>query len=90
QGLADLREAIRAGGHRLYVADELCTAVSRDLLSEADVLDCLATAPADCCVVLTGRGATSGLLKRADTVTRMECVKHALTAGVQAQKGVEL
>ena len=42
------------------------------------------------CIVLTGRGATEGLIALADTVTEMRCVKHALQGGVPAQRGVEL
>ena len=39
--------------------------------------------------MLTGRGATPGLIALADTVTEMCCVKHGLQAGITAQHGVE-
>ena len=41
------------------------------------------------CLVLTGRGATPGLVALADTVTEMRCVKHGFQAGWPAQEGVE-
>ena len=41
------------------------------------------------CVVLTGRGATPGLVAAADTVTEMLSIKHALATGRPAEKGVE-
>jgi len=40
-------------------------------------------------VVVTGRGAPPGLIDAAGTVTEMALLKHALKAGVKAQKGVE-
>jgi cob(I)alamin adenosyltransferase len=42
------------------------------------------------CLVLTGRGATPGLIVLADTVTEMLAIKHGLAEGRTAQKGVEL
>jgi cob(I)alamin adenosyltransferase len=41
-------------------------------------------------IVLTGRGATQGLMDLADTVTEMRCLKHGLDVGRRHQKGVEL
>jgi cob(I)alamin adenosyltransferase len=43
----------------------------------------------DCTVVLTGRGATEGLIQAADTVSEVRCIKHGFDSGRKAQKGVE-
>lgn len=92
EGMAKAEEAA-AGDVRLLVLDEVCTAVAKGLLSEASVLDLLRrieeTRQTDLTLVLTGRGATAGLIARADTVTEMRCVKHGYTAGWKAQTGVE-
>lgn len=40
-------------------------------------------------LVMTGRDAPEELIALADTVSRVECVKHALQAGVKAQENVE-
>jgi cob(I)alamin adenosyltransferase len=40
--------------------------------------------------VITGRGAPAELIEFADTVTDMHVVKHAFSAGVRAQRGIEL
>lgn len=88
-GLQLAREILASGRYWLVVLDEICVAVSRGLLSEQAVLATLASAAPDSCVVLTGRGATAGLLAAADTVTEMRCVKHALQAGRPAERGVE-
>lgn len=41
-------------------------------------------------VIITGRGAPASMINAADTVSKIEDVKHAFRAGVQAQKGIEL
>lgn len=40
-------------------------------------------------IVLTGRGATERLMASADTVSEIHPIKHALSKGVAARKGVE-
>lgn len=89
-GLARAEEAVTSGEYQLVVLDEVCYAVHRGLLGEQEVIDAVQKAGPDCCVVLTGRGATEGLVQLADTVTEMRCVKHALDSGRKAQKGIEI
>ncbi|MFH0939898.1 MAG: cob(I)yrinic acid a,c-diamide adenosyltransferase [Planctomycetota bacterium] len=88
-GLRQASEALSAKKYDLLVLDEICTAISRKLLDEKAVIEALATAKGDVCLVLTGRDATPGLLALADTATEMRCLKHGLTNGILAQKGVE-
>ncbi len=89
EGLAEAERIVAAGQARLVILDEICVAVAKGLLPEADVLAVLQRARAGTCVVLTGRGATESLLAAADTVTEMREVKHGLTNGIAAQAGVE-
>lgn len=88
-GFARAREAILCGRYSLVVLDEICFAVARGLLNEADVLELLGRLPDGINVVLTGRGATPGLIDAADTVSDIRCVKHAAEQGRGARKGVE-
>ena len=53
------------------------------------MVELLAQARREMCLVLTGREATPALIALADTVTEMRCLKHGLQAGRAAQKGVE-
>lgn len=41
-------------------------------------------------IIITGRGAPEKIIEAADTVSRIEDVKHAFRAGIKAQKGIEL
>jgi cob(I)alamin adenosyltransferase len=71
------------------ILDEGCYAVARKLIAEELVLRLLKEAAPGVTVVLTGRGATEGLIAAADTVSEIRCVKHGFDSGRQAQKGVE-
>lgn len=82
-------EAVASDKYDLIVLDEICVAMTHGLIDEDKVLEMIQKAPEKLCIVLTGRGASQRLIEEADTVTKMECVKHALTAGVWAQTGVE-
>ncbi len=90
RGLSRAAEALASGQYQLVVLDEVCYAVSRELLREEQVVEAVNGAAPGCCVVLTGRDSPEGLIALADTVTEMRCVKHALRAGRSAQKGVEI
>jgi cob(I)alamin adenosyltransferase len=88
-GLRKAAEIIAGGASQMVILDEICLAVARELLNEQEVVELLAQAPPETCLVLTGRDATPALIALADTVTEMRCIKHGLQAGRAAQKGVE-
>jgi cob(I)alamin adenosyltransferase len=89
EGLRLAGEAALSGRYGLVVLDEVCMAVALKLLAEDTVLAALHEAAPGCTVVLTGRGATEGLIKAADTVSEVRCIKHGFDSGRKAQKGVE-
>ena len=88
-GLQKAAEIVVGGQFPVVVLDEICLAVARGLLQEQQVVELLAQAPPETCLVLTGRAATPALIALADTVTEMQCLKHGLQAGLAAQRGVE-
>jgi cob(I)alamin adenosyltransferase len=89
RGLRLAADVIARSDCFLVVLDEICLAVTLGLLAESQVIELLRQARPESCLVLTGRGASQGLIDLADTVTEMRSVKHAMHAGVPAQKGVE-
>jgi cob(I)alamin adenosyltransferase len=89
QGLRRVGEALVEGRFSMVVLDEICPAIAQGLLDEQEVLAVLRQARPDTCLVLTGRGATPGLIALADTATEMRALKHALENGRGAEKGVE-
>lgn len=89
QGMEICAEAIAHGLYDMVVMDEICVAVSKGLIDGETVARVLEDAPDQITVVLTGRNAPEWLIGRADTVTTMQCIKHALGSGVGARKGIE-
>lgn len=87
-GWALASKALNSEKYDLVILDELCGAVAKGLLDEDVVLKTLAeSAPLN--IVLTGRGATEGMIDLADTVSEINSCKHAMAQGIPARKGVE-
>jgi cob(I)alamin adenosyltransferase len=88
RGLERVAQAVTSGDYGLVVLDEVCYAVDAGLVGAREVVECVRAAR--CHVVVTGRHCPDELIELADTVTRMQAVKHGLQSGLPAQKGVEL
>ncbi len=73
----------------LVVLDELTYLLSYDYLDKDLVLDALLARPENQHLVVTGRSALAELRDIADTVSEIRDEKHAYTAGIKAQKGVD-
>lgn len=82
-------DTIAADAHEMVVLDELTYLITYGMVPEEEVLGVLRARPAHMHVVVTGRDASEGLIALADTVTRMESLKHPYDEGVKAQPGVE-
>lgn len=75
---------------KLVLLDEVNVAIKLGYLDPAVILTGLDRKPADCHVILTGRGAPAALIDRADLVTEMTLVKHPFREqGIKAQPGIE-
>lgn len=76
--------------YRLILLDEINVALKLGYLDAAEVLAGLEQKPANTHVILTGRGAPTSIIDRADLVTEMNPIKHPFREqGVKAQPGIE-
>ncbi|QSX29314.1 cob(I)yrinic acid a,c-diamide adenosyltransferase [Shewanella cyperi] len=73
----------------LVLLDELTYMVSYHYLELERVLSALRQRPLHQHVIITGRNCHRQLIELADTVSELECVKHAFEAGVKAQPGFD-
>ncbi len=81
---------IRNPEFKLVLLDEVNVSLKLGYLKLEDLLAGLEEKPADSHVILTGRGAPSDLIERADLVTEMKMIKHPFREqGVKAQAGIE-
>jgi cob(I)alamin adenosyltransferase len=74
----------------IVLLDELNIVLQMHYLDTATVLADIANRPPMQHVIITGRGAPDAVIEAADTVSRIDDVKHAFRAGIKAQKGIEL
>ncbi len=84
------KEMLNDPSYDLVVLDELTYLLSYKYLDADDVLDDILNKSIDQHVVVTGRGAIDELVELADTVSKIEDVKHAYRDGIQAMKGIDL
>lgn len=75
--------------YQLVILDEVNIAVGHGYLAVEELVSLAKNKPEELSLVFTGRGAKPELIEVADTVTRMESVKHAYEAGIRARKGVD-
>jgi cob(I)alamin adenosyltransferase len=88
-GLARVAMKLSDPAYGMVVLDEVCGAVAQGLLTPQAVRAAIDGAARGKVIVLTGRDACQELIDLADTVSRIECVKHGMADGWPAQEGVE-
>lgn len=74
----------------IVLLDELNIVLKMKYLGVDKVLADIVNRPPMQHVIITGRGAPDAVIEAADTVSRIDDVKHAFRAGIKAQKGIEL
>jgi len=65
--------------------DEIINIVSQRFLSESELIELIDTKPKYLELVLTGRGASKNLIKKADYVTDMRIIRHPFYAGKKSR-----
>lgn len=89
EGWRQARRLLQDPAVGLVVLDEIFYPVRFGMIDADELAACLQELPEGKVAVLTGRNAPERLLRVADTVSQIECVKHALQSGVAAQEGFE-
>lgn len=83
------KDKINNESYTMVILDELTYLITHGIIAEQDVLDIILNRPKSQHIVITGRGATPGLIDAADLVTEMTLIKHPFDKGIKAQKGIE-
>ena len=83
------RDTMAAGAHQLVVLDEITYPMNWGWIDTAEVVAAIDARPSHVNVVCTGRDAPAALIEVADTVSRVDAVKHAYEQGIRAKKGID-
>ena len=89
KGVEKIKAAFTSGQHNVVIMEEANVAAGLGLLSVEDILKIMDEKPKDVELVITGRGADSRIIEKADLVTEMKEVKHYFQKGVKARIGIE-
>ena len=89
EGYLRLCQILTENKHDLVIAEEANVAVTYHLFSEKELLALMDLKPPNMELVITGRGALSSIIDRADLVTEMKEIKHYYHQGVAARVGIE-
>lgn len=73
----------------IVILDEIICCVSFNLIKEEEVLQLMDQKPDGLELIMTGRGATKEMIRKADLVTEMKEVKHYYAEGIDARIGIE-
>ena len=88
-GWQKAKASILSGDNFMVVLDEITYPLIYGWMPLDDVLHTLRGRPNHVHVVITGRRCPLEIMELADTVTEMTQIKHAFSAGVPAQRGIE-
>jgi len=83
------QQIVREGDYDMVVLDELLGAIKAGLVPLDEVIALVRARPATLHLVLTGRNAPPELVEAADLVSEIEPIKHPLSRGIKAQRGIE-
>ena len=88
RGIDRAKELLLSDSYKIIVLDEILNLLEYKLITEDKILE-LMEMKGESELILTGRGATDQLIKRADLVTEMKEIKHYYTQGILGRKGIE-
>lgn len=81
--------SILGGEYFMVILDEITYPLIYGWLDLHDVIETMSHRPSAVHIVMTGRSCPEELIAIADTVTEMRMIKHAFSAGIPAQRGIE-
>jgi len=89
KGFRRAGELLKENRFSIIVLDEILTLPQFGLAPESSIIELINIKPENTELILTGRGATPELIRRADLVTEMKEIKHYFSSGIVARKGIE-
>jgi len=89
KGLGFIKQLFQDQSWDMLVLDEIDIALRDGFLKEEEILSLLEEKPDKLELILTGRGATEKVIKKADLVSEVKEVKHPHSRGIESREGIE-
>lgn len=89
KGLAFVRKLYQEDKYDLLILDELNISLRDGFLKEEEILDILNSKPEGLELVLTGRGVSKRIIRKADLVSEIMNIKHPYNKKTAARRGIE-
>lgn len=89
RALEVLSDLLKKDPPHLLIMDEVLISVRDEYLLEQKLIDFIREKPRDTELILTGRGATPGVLEVADYVSEITKIKHPFDQGITSRAGIE-
>jgi ATP:corrinoid adenosyltransferase len=89
EGIEFIKKLFQDRSWDMLVLDEMNITIRDGFLKEEEVLALLEAKPQTLELILTGRGATEEIIRRADLVSEIREVKHPYEKGIQRREGIE-
>ena len=83
------KEIIECREYDIVILDEINVALSLGLIRLNDVVELIRKKPENVEIILTGRNAPEEIVELADLVTEFNEIRHPLSKGYGARKGIE-
>lgn len=89
KGMDFIKKICRDGSYDVLILDEILISLRDGFLKEKAILEIMKLKPRGMELIMTGRGATSKIIKEADLVSIINKKKHYFDAGVKKRRGIE-
>ena len=83
------KSVINSGNYELVILDEITYPINFGWIPIDEVISTIQLRPRTTNIVITGRNAPEQIMEIADTVSRVDNVKHAFQKGIMAKKGID-
>ncbi len=89
KGMNFIKKICCDGSYDVLILDEILISLRDGFLKEKEILEVMKLKPRGMELIMTGRGATSKIIKEADLVSIINKKKHYFDAGVKKRRGIE-
>ncbi|MEW5693529.1 MAG: cob(I)yrinic acid a,c-diamide adenosyltransferase [Candidatus Hydrogenedentota bacterium] len=84
-----IKKIYQKNKYDMLILDEILISLRDGFIKEKEILELIKIKPTKLELILTGRGVTEKIIRKADYVSEIKKVKHPFDLGVKSRKGIE-